>query len=143
MIFLDTNVVSEAVRGRDKRHPQLVAFMNANLPETLFLPSLVLAEIRYGVMRLPDGRRRERLHDDIEHFLQAGFGTRVIPFDAACADGYAAARAARRRAGRPVTMADALIGGMALAYGATLATRNVVDFDGYGVSLINPWEADN
>jgi predicted nucleic acid-binding protein len=117
--------------------------MNANLPETLFLPSLVLAEIRYGVMRLPDGRRREQLHDDIEHFLQAGFGTRVIPFDAACADGYAAARAARQRAGRPVTMADALIGGMALAYGATLATRNVVDFDGYGVSLINPWEADN
>jgi len=72
-------------------------------------------------------------------FLATGFASRIIDFNAASADGYATARAARKLMGRPVQVQDAMIGGMALAFGARLATRNVPDFDGYGLTLINPW----
>lgn len=126
------------------RYDQAMAdFHASHKPAGMYLPSIVIAEIRYGVQRLPDGRRRREIEQDFQTFLQAGFTERVVLFDAACAEGYAIARAKRQLAGRPVSVQDALIGGTALAYGATLATRNVADFDGYGLSLINPWSPDH
>lgn len=72
--------------------------------------------------------------------LRQVFPGRVLPFDQACAAAYATVRAGRERAGRPVQPLDALVGAMALAYNATLATRNVTDFDGYGLTIVNPWQ---
>ena len=138
MILLDTNVVSELMRARPD--DQVRSFLAAQRLETLFLPSLVVAEIRYGLARLPEGGRRAGLEDLFERFLAEGFTDRVLPFDATCALRYARARAAREAAGRPIALADALIGGMALAHGATLATRNTADFEGIEVRLVNPWE---
>jgi predicted nucleic acid-binding protein len=138
VILLDTNVVSELMRPRPEA--RVTAFLAVRRLETLFLPSLVVAEIRYGLARLPDGSRRSALEDLFGRFLAEGFADRVLPFDASCAPHYADARAAREAAGRPVALADALIGGMALAHGATLATRNTADFDGFGLSLLNPWK---
>jgi predicted nucleic acid-binding protein len=137
LILLDTNVVSVMMSSRFD--PAMEAFHASHSPTGMFLPSIVISEIRYGVQCLPAGKRRREIEQDFETFLRTGFAERIILFDAACAESYAIARAARRRAGRPVAVQDALIGGMALAYGATLATQNVTDFDGYGLSLINPW----
>ena len=86
-----------------------------------------------------DGRRRDELERDFGIFLEAGFAARVLA-DADCALGYATARVVREQAGRPVPAVDALIGGMALAHGATLATRSVTDFDRYGLSIVDPWQ---
>jgi predicted nucleic acid-binding protein len=138
VILLDTNIVSELMRP----HPNIrvTGFLAGRHLETLFLPSLVVAEIRYGLARLPDGQRRASLESLFERLLAEGFADRVLPLDASCAEHYATARAAREVAGRPISMADGLIGGMALAHGAVLATRNTADFDGLGLTLVNPWD---
>lgn len=138
-MLLDTNVVSEVMRpAPDAR----VGRFLASRPLTdLFLPSLVVAEIQYGLARLSEGQRRQSLSAQFELLLAEAFAGRVLVFDARCAQAYAVARATRDRLGRPLQVQDALIGGMALAYGAQFATRNVADFDGYGLDLVNPWEA--
>lgn len=125
---------------RRQPHPAVAGFIERQPSADLFLPSLVVAEIRYGLRRLREGRRRDELERDFGTFLEAGFGARVLAFDADCALGYATARVVREQAGRPVPAMDALIGGMALAHGAMLATRNVSDFDGYGLSIVDPWQ---
>ena len=138
MILLDTNVVSELMKRHV--HPAVARFIEGQPLRELFLPGLVIAEIRYGLQRLPAGRRRGDIERDFEAFLEAGFAARILVFDAACAKGYATMRTMREQAGRPLQILDALIGGMAVAYGATLATRNVADFDFHGLALINPWQ---
>jgi predicted nucleic acid-binding protein len=138
MILLDTNVVSEVMKPRCD--PAVAAFIDRQPLQELFLPSLVVAELRYGLRRLPEGRRRDELEIRFQALLTTGFSERILVFDDACAKGYATTRIMRERTGHPVQIQDALIGGMALAYGATLATRNVGDFEGYGLSLIDPWQ---
>ena len=140
MILLDTNVVSELMKA--EVDPAVAAFVAMWQIDGVFLPSLVVAEIRYGPRRLPSGRRRDELSAAFETFLDAGFNGRILAFDLACAEGYAVARQARESAGRPVSVQDALIGGMALAHGAVLVTRNVGDFDGYGLDLVDPWTGE-
>ncbi len=142
MILLDTNLVSELMHARTDRNPNVTRFINACPVDDLYVPSIVMAELRFGVQRLPAGWRRNEIERDLERFLDAGFATRMLVFDDACAQCYAVARATRLQIGRPISVQDALIGGTALAYGATLATRNVKDFDGYGLSIMNPWESD-
>ncbi len=143
MILLDTNVVSELMRARTVRNPQVSKFVDSRPVDDIFVPSVVMAELRFGVQRLPPGQRRSEVEIDLERFLNAGFATRVLVFDDACAQCYATARATRLQSGRPISVQDALIGGTALAYGATLATRNIADFGGYGLSLINPWDFED
>ncbi len=139
MILLDTNVVSEIMKRQPD--PHVAAFIDAQPLGRLFVPSLVMAELRHGIARLQEGRRRAAIEADFEAFCRLGFASRILSFDDRCATGYAHARSAREQAGRPVAVLDALIGGMALAHGATLATRNIVDFDGYGLALVDPWAA--
>ena len=138
-MLLDTNVVSEAMKAQP--HAAVAGFLARQHLAALFIPSLVVAELRYGVARLPHGQRQRRLETALEDFLQQGFDNRVLAFDAACAASYAIVRTVRETAGRPVAVQDALIGAMALTHGATLVTRNTGDFDGYGLTLIDPWEA--
>jgi predicted nucleic acid-binding protein len=139
VILLDTNVISELMQSASARHAKVTAFLAAQNVADLFLPSMAIAEIRYGIEQLPAGKRRNIIDQAFKTLLQTGFANRIINFDVACADAYATARAIRKRSGRPVAVEDALIGGIALAYGATLATRNTTDFDGYGLTLIDPW----
>jgi predicted nucleic acid-binding protein len=124
---------------RPRPEPDVAAYLRACPIEDLFLPIVVAAERRYGLALLPRGRRRSALESNLNAVLAQGFQGRILVFDEACAAGYATVRSARERAGRPVPMADALIGGMPLAHGATLATRNVADFTGYGLAIVNPW----
>jgi toxin FitB len=138
VILLDTNVVSEMMRPQPAA--AVVAFLRASGIDVLFLPSLAVAELRHGLARLPPGRRRSGLEANLDGVLMQGFPGRILVFDEACAVAYATARSVRESAGRPLQMLDALIGGMALAHGATLATHNIADFDGYGLTVVDPWQ---
>ncbi len=113
MILLDTNVISETMKRRVD--PVVAAFIDQQPIDELFLPSLVAAEIRYGLRRLPAGRRRHEIEADFGTFLEAGFASRILPFDDACAVGYATARTARERAGRPVSL-QTIRGGRSAAF---------------------------
>ncbi len=138
MIILDTNVLSELMRlAADRR---VLAWVSAQAAASLFTTALSEAEIRYGVAVLPAGRRRKAL-DEAVAGLFADFGDRVLPFDSAAAQAYAAIAADRRKAGRPISFADAQIAAIARALGARLATRNTPDFDGCGIHVIDPWKA--
>lgn len=140
MILLDTNVLLELMRPAI--HPLVAAFIAAQPRDELFTASLCEAEIRHGLARLPAGRRRDGLETAFRSFVATGFSGRILAFDSACAEGYATVRARRESAGLPISIPDALIAGSALAYGATVATRNVADFSGCGVGVVDPWQPD-
>lgn len=138
MIILDTNVLSELMRASaDKR---VVDWVSAQPSAGLFTTALSEAEILYGIAVLPSGRRRKAL-EEAAGGLFADFDDRVLSFDSAAARVYAAVAAARRKAGRPISLADAQIAAIARSRGAHVATRNTVDFDDCGVHVIDPWKA--
>lgn len=137
MILLDTNVISELIRPS----PDIAVrqFLLSRSSDELFTSSVCEAEIRYGLARMATGRRREDLTARIAAFLLKAFPARILPFDTGCAALYGEIRASREAAGRPITVEDAMIAATARAYGAILATRNLADFDGVSIQVINPW----
>lgn len=139
MIVLDTNVVSEPMRPvPDER---VMAWLGDQDAGALFITAVTEAELRTGLAFLPEGRRREALGAALEAVVGEDFADRVLPFEGgATARAYAAIQAERCAAGRPISMADAMIAATARARGWRVATRNVVVFAGTGVGLINPWE---
>jgi predicted nucleic acid-binding protein len=138
VILLDTSVVSELTRPAPAA--AVFAWAAAQPWGALHITAVTEAELRLGLALLPDGARRAALAAKVEQMIVEGLSGRVLPFDRAAAAHYAAFMAARRRAGRPVAMADAQIAAIARARGAAvLATRNTVDFEGCGVPLLDPW----
>ncbi len=138
MIVLDTNVVSELTR--DRPQPAVLAWLDRQPVSALFTTAITEAELRYGVAILPAGRRRERLAAGIESTLREDFAGRILPFNSAAAHAYAAIAAARRAAGRPIGQSDCQIAAIARSRGIPVATRNVADFAGCGIKVVNPWE---
>lgn len=136
MIVLDTNVVSEAMRPEPT--PEVVAWLNAQAAETLYLSSVTLAELLFGIGALPAGKRKDRLTSALERLLGL-FPGRVLPFDQEAARLYAEMAVAARAAGRPMPMADGYIAATASAHGFAVATRNVTDFSDTGLEPIDPW----
>ena len=139
MILLDTNVVSELMRI--KPDAAVLGWFNQQNSDTLWLNSIVAAELLYGIARLSDGARKQQLARAIMAMLEDDFGNRVAAFDLASASIYATLVADRERAGQAVAMADAQIAAICLAHSATLATRNQKHFANLGVPLIDPWNA--
>lgn len=137
MIVLDTNVLSELTRPAPE--PDVVAWMDAQPVSELVTTAVTAAEMRYGVARLPDGRRRSQLAVSVQAMLDIDFSGRIEAFDDAAARQYPQVVTVRDRLGRPITLADAQIAAICRARGARLATRNTSDFEDTGVSLINPW----
>jgi predicted nucleic acid-binding protein len=138
VILLDTNVVS-AVMARSP-DTAVVAWLDRQETLTLFVSAVTVAEIRYGLQILPDGRRRSSLEDRLATFLAEGFSGRVLPFDADAALPYAEIMAARRSAGRPMSVLDGQIAAIARAHRFAVATRNVRDFELCGFEVVNPFE---
>ncbi len=139
MILLDTNVVSEPLRpAPDAR---LVAWIDAQPLETLFLSSITVAELRAGVALLPRGKRRSGLQDSLETQVLPLFAGRVLPFDLACTQAYAALMANARTSGLAIASADGYIAAIAVANGLAVATRDTGPFEAAGAAVINPWRA--
>ncbi len=134
-LVLDTNVVSELLRLRPA--PAVVDFVMGQA-EPPRISAITRAELRYGLARLPAGARRAVLTASIDRLLDLyGAG---LPFGDGAADEYGRIVADRQAAGEPVSVQDAQIAAICLTSGATLATRNVRDFSGIGLELINPWD---
>lgn len=138
MIVLDTNVLSELMRP--VAAPLVVEWAASSPRPTLFTTAITQAEVLSGIEQLPEGRRRNALAAAAEAMFAKEFAGRILPFDSAATAHFARLASERRKAGRPIGTFDALIAATALAAGAALATRNVADFEGLGLALVNPWE---
>jgi toxin FitB len=137
MIVLDTNVISElASQTPDDR---VLAWVDDQ--DEVAVTATTVAELLYGVARLPDGARKSRLAEGIRAIIDDELGGQVIVFDRAAASEYAEIVASRDRMGRPMTVADGQIAASCRARGAALATRNVRDFEDAGIAVVNPWNA--
>lgn len=139
MIVLDTNVLSELMRSEPDG--AVFAWVAAQPRAALYTTSVSKAEIRYGIAALPEGWRRAALAAAAEAMFTDDFAGRVLPFDEGAAVHYAEIVVARRREGRPIEAFDAQIAATARVAGADLATRDVGDFAGCGITLVNPWKA--
>ena len=137
MIVLDTNVLSELLRPTPA--PQVEAWLAAQDGTNVYFTAVGEAELRHGVAILPAGRRRDTLAQAIEGMLDEDFRDRILPFDREAARAYAAIAAERRAAGRPISQFDCQIAAIARAHGASVATRNIGDYEGCGVAVIDPW----
>jgi predicted nucleic acid-binding protein len=138
MIVLDTNVVSEI--WRPKPSGIVVAWLDEQPVSSLYLCTPVLAELRYGVELLSMGGRKERLRSFVDELESSTYRGRILPLDAPAAAEFGRLAAERKRAGRRMRSMDGLIAAIALSNRAAVATRDVNDFTGIDLQLINPFE---
>ncbi len=138
MIVLDTNVISDVLARQ--RSQNVLAWLNDQEPATLFLSTIVFAELYFGAYLVQDAIRRNGLLERISR-IRGEFSGRILVFGDMAAEQYGRITAARRLAGRPVETKDAMIAAICLAHDATLATSNVRDFDGLDLKRVNPFEA--
>ena len=137
MIILDTNALSALMHQQP--NPQVVAWLDDQPAESIWLSSITLFEARYGLALLPAGRRKDLLAKRFEEMVQDDLQNRVMFFDTHAAAHAAQLAADRKTRGSPVDMRDTFIAGIALACRATLATRNMRIFDDLLVPVANPW----
>ena len=134
MIIIDTNIISEMMR----EDPDVKIAAWIERVGRLHTTTVTLAEIDYGIARLPESARRDRLTATAA-MVFADFDDVILPFDARAARRYGGIVAGRETAGRPVATADSQIAAICASRQATLATRNTADFEATGISLLNPW----
>jgi toxin FitB len=139
MILLDTNVVS-ALMQRDA-DPAVIAWLDAQPPESIWTTSVTVFEVRFGLEILPSGRRRRALEAAFQAMLDEDLEGRIVAFDETATQAAGRIAAERRRLGHPVEIRDVQIAGIAAARRAAIATRNVRHFEGLGLALIDPWSA--
>jgi toxin FitB len=135
--LLDTNCISEIVRPNPE--PRVLSWLEAMDERLLYLSVLTLGEIRKGVAALAQSKRRRRLELWLELDLPARFSGRVLSIDAAIADRWGSLTADARRKGAEISAIDGLLAATALYFNLTLVSRNVSDFAGTPVSLLDPW----
>lgn len=138
MVILDTNIVAELM----KESPALtvISWLNDQESSALFLTTISVGEIRYGLRILPHGRRRLELEHGFERLLSEAFAGRILVFDEEAAGHYGEVMGRRREIGRPISALDGQIASIARARGCAVATRNVRDFVDCGVEIVNPFE---
>lgn len=135
MIIVDTNVWSETMRPEPDT--AVVTWVRRHHPE-LFLTSITVHEMQFGVLQLPASRRKDHFDKAVAQLLER-LASRIVSYDTAAATAHAELRAAAKRSGRALGYEDGQILGIAASRGATIATRNVRDFVGHGVPVIDPW----
>lgn len=137
MILLDTNIVSAVMAPSP---PSVVIdWLNGQETITLYLSTITLAEVGYGLCILPEGRRRQGLKERFERFVAEGFEGRILDFDRPAASLYGEIMVRRRAMGRPLSALDGQLASIARANELAVATRNVRDFEACGIALINPF----
>jgi predicted nucleic acid-binding protein len=137
LIILDTNVISEPLKPRPDA--AVLRWLDRQSPATLYVTTISQAELLAGVAALPAGRRRTELRKVVEKELTSLFANRILPFGERSAEAYAQVVTTANGAGNPIDFADAAIGAIAIEHNFILATRNVGDFKGTSVKLLNPW----
>jgi hypothetical protein len=138
MLIIDTNVVSELMRPDPNR--QVVGWLSRQKVSDVHMTALTVAEITYGLKSMPDGKRQRDLETRFRHVVESGFSGRVLAFDKAAARHYGEIMVSRRAEGRSMSVIDGQIAAIARTSGATLATRNVTDFEDCNLTLLNPFE---
>ena len=138
MILLDTNVVSEVMKARPVE--TVLAWLNSQESEKLYVSAITIGEITYGLRILPDGKRRSELRERFEQFIGRGFDQRVLAYDESAARLYGELMGDRKELGRPSSVPDGQIAAIARCNSLAVATRNVPDFENCGIDLVNPFE---
>ena len=139
MILVDTNVLSELMRPVPAE--RVVRWVASQSAADLHTSSITQAEVLHGIMLMPAGKRRTAFETAARTMFSEDFEGRIHAFDSGAAHWYARIAAERQQAGRPISQFDAQIAAIARSAGAGIATRNVTDYEGCGVRLINPWNA--
>jgi len=137
MIVVDTNVISEIPKTDIHRHVQ--AWLDNQQPSSLFATAISLAEIAFGIEKLPEGRRKDVLRQDMEMVFDTYFHGRILPFDEHAARAYGRIIASARAQGRQILIADGQIAAIAKVHGFTIATRDTAPFEAAGIPVIDPW----
>jgi toxin FitB len=137
MILLDTNVLSELMR--EDRHSAVTDWLDRQRADEVWTSAISVFELRFGMARLAEGRRKASLETALERVLRRWLGGRILTFDALAATEAASLAARRAAIGRPAEIRDTMIAGVVLAQRATLATRNIRHFDDLGAVVVDPW----
>ncbi len=139
MILLDTNVISEL--WKPVPDPHVLAWVDAQVIDTLYLSAITVAELRFGIAAMPAGKRRETLDRRLEQEVLPLFDSRVLPFDLEASRAFAHLMVVAKDAGRAVGTADGYIAATAAASRLIVATRDTNPFEAAGISTVNPWMA--
>ena len=137
MILLDTNVVSEAMKPSP--NVAVLAWLDDQAAETLYLSSVTVAELMFGIGALPNGKRKDKLTTALDGVLTL-FADRILPFDIAAARHYADLAIKARAAGKGFPTPDGYIASIAASHGFSIATRDTSAFDTAGLEVIDPWK---
>ena len=137
MIVLDTNVISELMK--DSPNESVADWITKQNPITLFVSTIVIAEIQRGVLRLPIGKKRDKLANNFIRFIENAFNNRILSFDEQAAYIFGDLASERERAGFNTDSVDLMIAAIVKSNHATIATRNTKDFKDCGIAIINPW----
>ena len=138
MILLDTNVVSEAMKAEP--NPSVRDWLDAQAAETLFISSITIAELMFGIGALPKGKRKDNLAATLEGVL-ALFESRVLSFDTTAARRYGDLATKARAAGKGFPTPDGYLAAIAAAHGLAVASRDTSAFTAAGLTVIDPWTA--
>jgi len=138
MILLDTNIVSENFRPQP--NPAVVLWVDSQPTGSLYICTPVLAELRFGLEKLPTGQRKDALQTAIDRIENDYFRGRILALDINAAAEYGRLAASRQRIGRPIQQMDGLIAAIASINRLTIATRNTRDFADLGLDMVNPFE---
>jgi toxin FitB len=141
MILLDTNVISEPLKLAGD--VGVLTWIDAQSIETLYLSTISLAELRFGIAALPPGKRKDTLHASFEQRILPLFVGRILAFDAAASEAYAVLRARARAQGQAIATADGYIAATAASHGLMVATRDASPFEAAGLTVINPWNTQH
>jgi predicted nucleic acid-binding protein len=138
MIVLDTNVISELFRPAP--NDRVIEWMQRQPGDALFTTAITRGELLFGVHRLPEGQRKDLLIQGLTRILDQHLAGRILSYDGRAADAHVAISVSRRAQGLTASQSDEMIAGIVRSLGASLATRNTLDFKDCGVALIDPWQ---
>ena len=141
MIIIDTNIISEFMTSPPAN--SVLEWLNCQDSLSLYLTTISIAEIGFGLRIMPPGKRRRLLEERFEKFLATAFESRILSFDESAARKYGEVKGHRKEIGRPLSDLDGQIAAIARAKGFAIATRNTKDFEACEVELINPFDHNN
>jgi predicted nucleic acid-binding protein len=141
MILLDTNVISEPMRASGDSNVR--RWIDAQSIETLYLSTITLAELRFGIAVLPEGKRRNLIEASLEQRVLPLFAERILSFDAPASQAYAILRARARASGQAIAPSDGYIAAIAMANDLAVATRDRSPFEAAGLEVVDPWNGEN